>query len=132
MLGERVKWGNSKRIVRHGFLLMLLLWGTLEVGYGQRARMYADWYGTYTAGILGNSTVSNSYNAVGANEANIAAVLSASVQERIDNLDLKSFRCRHNITSSIVVRANVGRTTKFHNTTFCSTAISSTDVDDTN
>src|SRR5690606_23110294 len=34
MLGERVKWENSKRIVRHGFLLMLLLWGTVEVGYG--------------------------------------------------------------------------------------------------
>ena len=40
MLGERVKWGNSKRIVRHGFLLMLLLWGTVEMGYGQR--VYAD------------------------------------------------------------------------------------------
>src|SRR5690606_36607904 len=29
------KWENSIRIVRHGFLLMLLLWGTVETGYGQ-------------------------------------------------------------------------------------------------
>src|SRR5690606_14239496 len=132
MLGERVKWGNSKRIVRHGFLLMLLLWGTLEVGYGQRARMYADWYGTYTAGILGNSTVSNSYNAVGANEANIAAVLSASGLGGSAKLQLKFLRFGQNIPSGIVVRVKVGSTTTNLNTTFSSNATSSTDVDGIN
>src|SRR5690554_437720 len=57
MLGERVKWGNSIRIVRHGFLLMLLLWGTLEVGYGQR--VYADDQRSGTTSGLGSAVVEN-------------------------------------------------------------------------
>lgn len=55
MLGERVKWGNSKRIVRHGFLLMLLLWGTVEMGYGQdQVRKYATRQRVFT-GLLGGT-----------------------------------------------------------------------------
>src|SRR5690606_4327653 len=72
MLGERVKWGNSKRIVRHGFLLMLLLWGTVEMGYGQdKKRTYANFQGTYEAGInllgLLTGNVSNPGNAINGN-----------------------------------------------------------------
>src|SRR5690606_16960487 len=55
MLGERVKWGNSMRIVKHRFLLMLLLWGTVEMGYGQdQVRKYATRQRVFT-GLLGGT-----------------------------------------------------------------------------
>lgn len=54
MLGKRVKWENSKCIVRHGFLLMLLLWGTVEVGYGQdQVRKYATRQVNRSIALLG-------------------------------------------------------------------------------
>lgn len=66
MLGERVKWENSKRIVRHGFLLMLLLWGTVEVGCGQdQVRKYATRQRVFT-GLLGG-TAQNPTNVIDQN-----------------------------------------------------------------
>src|SRR5690606_26101200 len=54
MLGACAKRGKSIRIVKHGFLLMLLLWGTVEVGYGQdQVRKYATRQRDLSVALLG-------------------------------------------------------------------------------
>src|SRR5690606_3882172 len=73
--GERVKWENSKRIVKHGFLLMLLLWGTVEVGYGQRVYADAQQSSEKQSLILTFSEVINQENAIDENLANFSTLL---------------------------------------------------------
>src|SRR5690606_14022743 len=60
MLRACAKRGKSIRIVKHGFLLLLLLWGTAQVGYGQR--VYADAQRNDISSSL--ASVSNPQNSV--------------------------------------------------------------------
>src|SRR5690606_5881949 len=60
MLRACAKRGKSIRIVKHGILLLLLLWGTAQVGYGQR--VYADAQRNDISSSL--ASVSNPQNSV--------------------------------------------------------------------
>ncbi|MDR2284649.1 MAG: hypothetical protein LBE37_15650, partial [Sphingobacterium sp.] len=59
-------------------IILVLLFCLTQVGYGQRARLYADGYGVATGGILGSSSVLNPHRAIGANSTDEPVVLSAS------------------------------------------------------
>lgn len=109
-----------------------LLLGLVQVGYGQRARMYADGYGTATSGILGSSSVSNPHRAVGANILDEPARLSASGLGGSAKLQLKFLRFEQNIPSGTIVRVKIGSTTSNFVTTFRRNATASTDVDGSN
>lgn len=91
-------------------LIAVMLFGMIEVGYGQRARMYADGYGTETGGILGNSSVSNPHRVVGANAGNEPVLLSASGLGGNAKLQVKFLRFGQNMPSGIVIRVMVENT----------------------
>lgn len=112
--------------------MLVLLFCLTRVGYGQRARLYADGYGVATGGILGSSSVLNPHRAIGANAVDEPVVLSASGLGGSAKLQLKFLLFGQNIPAGIAVKIKVGNNTNNFNATFRRNATSSFDVDGSN
>ncbi len=113
-------------------IILVLLFCLTQVGYGQRARLYADGYGVATGGILGNSSVQNPHRAIGANATDEPVILSASGLGGSAKLQLKFLHFGKNLPTGIAVKIKAGNNTNNFNATFRRNATSSFDVDGSN